>query len=343
MARGRLWLLAALAACAGGCGDRARRRGRAPRAAGRARRRPPSAPARGRRPRDLAAPEGLRAVSGELRSVPLKWDPLLTGDVGGYVVERAAAREGRLPARRQPDRPLRDLLRRPRRRPRRRRRTPAAPTSATAPPTSTACAPSTRTGHVSRAASPVVTASTAPTPERARRAAQLQPPARARSRSPGGPLADPTGRRLRRLSEPERRAASYLPIARIEGRYTTTFVDRGLAPLRVFYYRVAAVNAAGGEGVPTRALRGVTKPEPLPPAALHVVSRVARRGAPRLGAERRAEPRRLPRAAAHAAKARRRGARRRARRRRDRRGGPRPSAPASASSTALSPSTATGS
>jgi hypothetical protein len=32
------------------------------------------------------------------------------------------------------------------------------------------------------------------------------------------------------------------------------------------------VNAAGGEGVPTRALRGVTKPEPLPPAELRVVS-----------------------------------------------------------------------
>ena len=43
---------------------------------------------------DLPPPEGLRAVSGELRKVPLKWDPLLTGDVGGYLVERALTREG---------------------------------------------------------------------------------------------------------------------------------------------------------------------------------------------------------------------------------------------------------
>ena len=67
-------------------------------------------------------------------------------------------------------------------------------------------------------------------------------------------------------------SGEYLPVARVEGRYTTTFVDRGLAPLRVLYYRVAAVNQAGGEGVPTSSTRGVTKPEPLPPAALRVTS-----------------------------------------------------------------------
>ena len=44
---------------------------------------------------DLQAPEGLRAASGELRMVPLKWEPLLVGDVGGYVVERASERDGR--------------------------------------------------------------------------------------------------------------------------------------------------------------------------------------------------------------------------------------------------------
>ncbi|MCH8084536.1 MAG: hypothetical protein IH885_09910, partial [Myxococcales bacterium] len=43
---------------------------------------------------DLQAPEGLRAVSGELRMVPLKWEPLLVGDVGGYVIERASERDG---------------------------------------------------------------------------------------------------------------------------------------------------------------------------------------------------------------------------------------------------------
>jgi hypothetical protein len=67
-------------------------------------------------------------------------------------------------------------------------------------------------------------------------------------------------------------SGEYLPAASVEGRYTTTWVDQDLEPLRVFYYRVAAVNLAGGEGVPTSAARGVTKPEPLPPAGLRLES-----------------------------------------------------------------------
>ena len=43
---------------------------------------------------DLQAPEGLRAASGELRMIPLKWEPLLVGDVDGYVIERAPDRDG---------------------------------------------------------------------------------------------------------------------------------------------------------------------------------------------------------------------------------------------------------
>ena len=42
----------------------------------------------------LPAPEGLRASSGELREVPLQWDPLLRGNVGGYVIERSFERDG---------------------------------------------------------------------------------------------------------------------------------------------------------------------------------------------------------------------------------------------------------
>jgi len=45
-------------------------------------------------PAELPAPEGLRAVSGAYRTIPLQWDPLLTEHVGGYLLERAAAREG---------------------------------------------------------------------------------------------------------------------------------------------------------------------------------------------------------------------------------------------------------
>jgi hypothetical protein len=43
---------------------------------------------------EMPAPEGLRAVSGELRAIPLKWDPVLTSDVGGYVIERAEGVDG---------------------------------------------------------------------------------------------------------------------------------------------------------------------------------------------------------------------------------------------------------
>ncbi|MFQ5417381.1 MAG: hypothetical protein ACE5FL_10085, partial [Myxococcota bacterium] len=43
---------------------------------------------------DLPRPERLRATSGELREVPLKWDPVLVHDVGGYLIERAQQRDG---------------------------------------------------------------------------------------------------------------------------------------------------------------------------------------------------------------------------------------------------------
>ena len=42
----------------------------------------------------LPTPENLRAISGELRAIPLAWEPLLTADIAGYVVERAASLEG---------------------------------------------------------------------------------------------------------------------------------------------------------------------------------------------------------------------------------------------------------
>ena len=50
----------------------------------------------------LPAPEGLRATSGEYREIPLKWDPVLTADVGGYLLEWAPQREG-------PFAPLREI------------------------------------------------------------------------------------------------------------------------------------------------------------------------------------------------------------------------------------------
>ena len=56
---------------------------------------PPTAPALFAAPlADLPAPHGLRATSGELRRVPLRWDPLLAGDIAGYVVEGSDHPEG---------------------------------------------------------------------------------------------------------------------------------------------------------------------------------------------------------------------------------------------------------
>ena len=45
-------------------------------------------------PARIGAVEGLRTLSGELRAIPLRWDPLLAGDVGGYAVERSTAADG---------------------------------------------------------------------------------------------------------------------------------------------------------------------------------------------------------------------------------------------------------
>jgi hypothetical protein len=44
---------------------------------------------------ELPAPRGLRAIPGQLRAIPLAWDPLLTGDVCGYVIERRQKKAGR--------------------------------------------------------------------------------------------------------------------------------------------------------------------------------------------------------------------------------------------------------
>ena len=39
-------------------------------------------------------PERCPQCSGELRKVPLSWEPVMSGDVAGYAIERAAAASG---------------------------------------------------------------------------------------------------------------------------------------------------------------------------------------------------------------------------------------------------------
>jgi fibronectin type 3 domain-containing protein len=258
---------------------------------------------------NLHPPEGLRAVSGELRRVPLKWDPLLTGEVGGYVVERAATREGpfeRLaPIAGALATTYIDHI------------TSAQPAPhdagddvASAPPpdasatrdgdlgaeTEAAQAATTEiaagepvangpdgatyfyrvraftpSGRLATLPSEVVGAATAAAPAAPQhlRAYSQQPRKVPLSWSAS---ADPTVAGYRVERSPTS-LGPFQPVARIDGRHTTTHVDQGLGDLRVFYYRVAALNAAGGEGTPSDAVRAVTKPEPLPPIGLRIVER----------------------------------------------------------------------
>ncbi len=217
---------------------------------------------------DLPAPEGLRAVAGELRAIPLKWDPVLVGEVSGYVVERAVREKGEFQrigiVRDRFETSFVD------------RGDDLAPKALPDHPADLGDGATYHyrvrafdgSGRIGGAASEVVTASTAPAPARPEdlRVYSYQPRKIALTWRPVG---DPTVKGYQIYRSPSE-SGEYLPLTRVDGRYTTTWVDQDLAPLRVLYYRVAAVNQAGGEGVPTPAARGVTKPEPLPPARLRV-------------------------------------------------------------------------
>ncbi len=216
-------------------------------------------------PAALPAPEGLRAANGGFRSVRLEWEPLLTGEVGGYAVERSFLSDGPFT------------------------RIAAVPgrfstvyvdgdgSSPEADVTSLGDGASafyrvrafSADGRLASAVSDVVVATTAPLP-----AAPLD--LRAYSLQPRTvPLAwgaseDPTlvGYVIER--SPSSRGP-FETVARLEGRHRTVWEDRGLGDLRVLHYRVAGVNAAGAVGSRSEVVRAVTKPEPLPPYRLRVV------------------------------------------------------------------------
>jgi fibronectin type 3 domain-containing protein len=217
---------------------------------------------------EMPAPEGLRAVSGELRAIPLKWDPVLTSDVGGYVIERAEGVDGSfmrivaLPGRfqtRYVDRGE-DL----------------APKQGVQGGRSdlgdgVRYAYRVRTfdssGRIAPASVPVsATTARPPTAPEGLRAYSLQPREVALT---WRPVPDPTVAGYLVYRSPAKQG-EYLVIARLDGRFTTTYVDRELGALRVFYYRIAAVNADGGVGTEASEVRAVTKPEPLPPIGLRV-------------------------------------------------------------------------
>lgn len=219
---------------------------------------------------DLAAPEGVRTTSGELRQIPLRWDPVLTGDVGGYALERATRREGpfemvgSVAGRVQtvwvdtgPSRwpgTIRDRAR-------------EIGDGETLFYRVRAFDP---TGELAETASEVVAGTTAPPPEAPEGLrAYSQQPREVPLSWEASPDPQVGGYVIER--SPTSRGP-FERLARVEGRHATTWVDRGLGDLRVFHYRVSAVNSAGGEGPPSQPVRAVTKPEPLPPLGLAVVA-----------------------------------------------------------------------
>ncbi|MDH3684967.1 MAG: hypothetical protein OEP95_02015 [Myxococcales bacterium] len=234
--------------------------------------RAPEAPAlTDSRPSKLVAPEGLRARSDELRMIPLKWDPVLVGDVAGYSLERSPTRKGdyqRVAI--LSDRFATSFVD---------RGTDLAPKATPGGRSGSGdlgdgakyfyrVRAFDQEGRLSRFHSEPASATTHPppaTPEDLRTYSHRAHKIALTWRS----VEDPTTAGYVVHRSPSFRG-EYLPIARVDGRFNTTWVDRGLEPLRLFYYRVTAVNEAGGEGVASRARRGVTKPEPLPPHDLQV-------------------------------------------------------------------------
>lgn len=211
-------------------------------------------------PAALPAPEGLRADSGEYRAIPLKWDPLLTGDVGGYLIEWSASGEGpfeRLAAVRG-------------------RGHFAYLDGDAANGVALGDGESrfyrlrafTTDARLSQESSPVVTATTAALPEAplSLRAYSTQPREVPLSWSASE---DPivSGYTVERSPS---RDGPWEVVAEPDGRRATTYIDRDLGDLRVFYYRVSARNPGGARGPASRPMRAVTKPRPLPPIGLRV-------------------------------------------------------------------------
>jgi hypothetical protein len=219
----------------------------------------------------LARVEGLAAISGELRAIPLRWDASREPEVAGYVVDRAPGADGPFSyiatladrfATVYVDRGL-DL----------------------APKRSAGVAsggllhgdtyhyrvrPFDRAGRIGSAAPTVVSATTAAKPappENVQAYSHL--PRRVALRWLPASDARVNGYVVSRSPSP---TGEYATLARIEGRHQTVYVDEALPDLGVFYYRVASIDASGGVGDPSGAQRAVTKGEPLPPTRLRVAS-----------------------------------------------------------------------
>ena len=201
---------------------------------------------------DLPAPQRLRAEANVYRAIPLYWDPVLRNEVAGYAIERAGAADaafervavvwgrgessyvdgagGGLADGKTAYYRVRSVS---------------------------------ADGHLGAVASTVVVSNTAPrpAPPRGLRSVSRQPREIPLSwRASASDVA--AGYVVERSPSPD---GPYEVVDTLDGRFATSFVDRDLGNLRVFYYRVATRNAAGATGDPSEPVRGVTKPEPLPP------------------------------------------------------------------------------
>jgi len=210
--------------------------------------------------RELPAPSDVRARSGVFRAIPLVWDPAPQGDVAGYRIERAEAREG----------PFEEIVQLSGR---------GQLLYLDEGDTAHLSDAATRfyrvrsldaEGRPGREASPVVVATTAPAPA-------APHGLRAYSQHPRQvPLAwqaseDPLTRGYVVERSPAR-IGPYRRIAETHSRQQTAYLDHALGDLAVFYYRVSARNREGALGAPSPAVRAITKAEPLPPLGLRLTS-----------------------------------------------------------------------
>lgn len=230
---------------------------------------------------DLTPPEPLQALSGEIQSIPLRWEPLLLASIAGYLVERSREREGPferiavLPGRER-SRFVDGLDAAPG------QRAAALPDGISAFYRVSAF---TRDGRLSAPSETVqATPAALPEPPAELRAVSLQPRSVPLSWEASR---DPhvTGYAVYRSPSA---AGPFELLATLAGRHHTEVVDRGLGDLRVFYYQVAARRAQQSEGLPSASVRAVTKPEPLPPIALRLGGQTL--GANLLRWERNVEP-----------------------------------------------------
>jgi hypothetical protein len=206
----------------------------------------------------LPVPEHVHAGSDGYRVVALQWEPVLRSEVAGYAVERASA----------PDASFERIA------VLRGRGTSSYVDDGGAVPLGDGIAayyrlrPFTADGHLAAEASPIVVGGTTPLPD-------PPPGVRAFSRQPREvplswrPAHSEVGSGYVVERSPSE-AGPYEEVARIPGRFSTSYVDRGLGNLRVLFYRVSTATPAGIGGPPSDPVRAVTKPEPLPPLGLRL-------------------------------------------------------------------------